>query len=131
MAAPKKHSSTITANDGRRNNGRKPGFKVKNVKKVEKLTPAKLNKAKKERIQLYAINAIRTEFGSEEEFFMHLARESKKSYNHLKLMMEYGYGKPSEDSHSGGEKKAPVINFYGNPTTTPIDNTIEIEHDED
>ena len=131
MAAPKKHSSTITANDGRRNNGRKPGFKVTKKRSEEKLTPAKLNKAKKDRLRLYATNAIRKEFNSEEDFFVHLAKEARKSYNHLKLLMEYTYGKPEDNQHQGGEKKAPVINFYGNPTTTPIDNTIEIEHDED
>ena len=130
MPAAKKNSVAITKTDGRKNNGRKPGTKVRKTEK--KLTPAKLNKAKKERITLYSINAIREEFGSEQEFFKHLAGQAKKSYNHLKLMMEYAYGKPEDYQHHSPQKQAPVINFYGN-TPPPLEpnNTIDVEHDEE
>ena len=127
MARAKRNVPGLPVADGRKNNGRQPGTKIK---KAPKLTPAKLNKAKRDRIKLYSVNAIRQEFGSEEEFFMHLAKESRKSYNHLKLLMEYGYGKP-EDAHSAPpQKNAPIINFYGAPQIQQ-DNTIDIDYSDE
>lgn len=127
MPAAKKNSTAIKQTDGRRNNGRKPGTQVQRSQK--KLTPASLNKAKKTRMKLYSINAIIDEFGSEQEFFNFLAKQSKKSFNHLKLMMEYGYGKPDDGHQHAPQKQAPIINFYG--SAPQIDNTIDIDHDEE
>ena len=130
MARAKRNSANITKMDGRKNNGRKPGTKIQKTEK--KLTPAKLNKAKKERVTLYSINAIREEFGSEQEFFKHLSAQAKKSYNHLKLLMEYAYGKPEDYTHHTPPKQAPVINFYGNtPPPLQKDNTIDVDYEED
>lgn len=129
MPKATKNSVAIKATDGRKHNGRKPGTKVK--KSEPKLTPAKLNKAKKERIKLYAINAIREEFGSEQDFFKHLSREAKKSYNHLKLLMEYSYGKPEDYQHQTPPKQAPIINFYGSAPLPQPDTTIDVDYDEE
>ena len=126
MPKAKKNSANIKEWDGRKNNGRKVGTKV-----TPKLTPAKLNKAKKDRMVLYATNAIINEYGSEEEFWNMIAQHAKKSYNHAKMIVEYAYGKPKEDIAGGGDKKAPVINFYNNTPAPQIDNTIDIPHDED
>ncbi len=129
MPIPKKNSTAIKNTDGRKNNGRKPGTKVS--RSQPKLTPAKLNKAKKERMKLYSINAIRDVFGSEEMFFTHLATESKKSYNHLKLLMEYGYGKPENAHDIAPSKTTPIINFYGSPQIQQSDDTIDVTHEEE
>ena len=128
--AKKNTVAQITKTDGRKNNGRKPGTKVQ--RKEPKLTPAKLNKKKKERIKLYAINAIKEEFGSEQSFFEHLTKEARKNYNHLKLLMEYAYGKPEDYQGLGqGQKQAPVINFYGSAPLPPADETIDVEYNEE
>jgi len=120
--------------DGRRSNGRKPGTKIANTTKQKKLTRAGLNKVKKERIKIHAINAIIEEFGSEQEFWRDLAKASKKNHSDRKLLMEYAYDKP-ENAHAGGLVKAdnrPVIQFINNGPITKDDiKTIEIEHEED
>lgn len=98
----------IKSNDGRQNNGKKKG--QKNNKPVE-ATPRNLNKAKKERISLYAINAMRTVFGSEKEAFESLAEQARDgSFAHIKLLLEYAYGKP-EDLVSGDAKKGSTFNI--------------------
>ena len=97
----------IKSNDGRQNNGRKKGQKNKPVE----ATPRRLNKAKKERIALYAVNAMRSVFGSEKEAFESLAEKARDgSFPHFKLLLEYGYGKP-EDLVSGDVKKGATFNI--------------------
>lgn len=113
--------------DGRKNNGRKPGTKIQ--KQAAKMTPAKLNKAKKERIKLYGINAIKEQYGSEEGFFKHLAEAARDSFPHLKLLMEYAYGKPEDYSHVAPKKQAPTIVFVNNGNKEP--ETIEVGHEEE
>ena len=86
--------------DGRKNNGRAKGDRYKKPK----LSRSSLNKAKKERISLYAINAMKEVFGSEKEAFQDLAEKAKDgSFPHMKLFLEYAYGKP-EDLVSGEAK---------------------------
>lgn len=53
-------------------------------------------KADEDRIKTLSINALSDVFGSEEEAFNHIATQAKESFPHLKLLMEYGYGKPKE-----------------------------------
>jgi hypothetical protein len=48
------------------------------------------------RIRDLSINALSDVFGSEEEAIKHLAQQSKESFPHFKLLLEYGYGKPKE-----------------------------------
>jgi len=97
----------IKSNDGRQNNGRKKGQKNTPIE----ATPRRLNKAKKERISLYAINSMRSIFGSEKEAFESLAEKAKDgSFPHFKLLLEYAYGKP-EDLVSGDIKKGTTFNI--------------------
>jgi len=76
-------------NGGNKNAGRKP--------KAEELRLIKLGTD--------AINAV---YGSEDKYWLHIAKESKKSIHHLKLLCDYVYGKPKEtksiDHTSDGEK---------------------------
>lgn len=53
-------------------------------------------KADEDRIRTLSINSLAKVFGSEEEAFNHIANEAKVSFPHLKLLIEYGYGKPTE-----------------------------------
>ena len=68
---------------------------------------------------LYAVNAIRQEYGSEEDFWVEMAKNAKKSFNYAKMITEYAYGKPQEETSTGGGNKAPVINFYNNQQQLP------------
>jgi hypothetical protein len=53
-------------------------------------------KAEEERIVKLSTDAIIKVFGSEEKYWQHLAKESKDSFSHLRLLHEYTYGKPKE-----------------------------------
>ena len=109
MARAYKNSEAIKNTDGRKNNGRKKG--ETRVAKAPKMTPSQLNKAKKDRMTLYAINAIRQEYGSEEDFWLHMAKHARKSFSHAKTIMEYAYGKPNEDVGGAKKSQAPIIVF--------------------
>lgn len=55
-------------------------------------------KTKAEELQLsaYAKDAIKAKFGSEQAFWEHIAGKSMESLQHLKLLVEYAYGKPEQ-----------------------------------
>ena len=89
--AKKNKSQEIKRTDGRKNNKR---LEPKPISTIKKLPPARQNKAKRERISSYATNAMKEVFGSEKEAFKHLAELGKKNFTHMKLLMEYAYGKP-------------------------------------
>ena len=96
MGRKPKERKYVKPTDGRKNNGRKKGESVnKPVKKVM-ATPSSMNKAKKDRINIYALNAMKQVFGSEEAAWESLAEKAKESFPHLKLLFEYKYGKPGE-----------------------------------
>ena len=131
MARARRHKSReIKENDGRKGNKRLP---AKPLSTKDKLLPAKSNSAKRERISSYAVDAMKKVFGSEQEAFEHLATLGKNNFNQMKLLMEYAYGKPSDNiSDKGTTTKitAPVINFF-NPTEEKEDNnTIDIDTNE-
>jgi hypothetical protein len=123
-------SKEIKKNDGRAYNKR---LVPKPISTVDKIIAPKTTKAKRDRVESYAIAAMKEEFGSEREFFKFLAKKARESYTYMKLFMEYGYGKvadniDSEKRTSG--KAAPQITFINNQPQ-PIDNTIDITHDEE
>ena len=125
-------SKEIKRNDGRKYNRRLAPKPISTTDKL--IPPAKTTKAKKERIASYAVSAMKEEFGSEKEFFKYLAKEARKSYNAMKLFLEYAYGKPSDRIDSdpkGTSKKAPQITFNLNQSPQQLDsNTIDITPDE-
>ena len=51
-------------------------------------------KPKEDRIRTLSISALESIYGSEQKAFEHLAILAKNSFPHLKLLMEYAYGKP-------------------------------------
>ena len=53
-------------------------------------------KTDEEKTSQSALKAIVKTFGSEEGAFEFLAIQSKESFQHLRLLMEYAYGKPPE-----------------------------------
>lgn len=127
MGRKPKEFKYIKKNDGRRNNGRKKGDRP--LAKTN-ATPAAINEAKKDRIGIYALNAMKEVFGSEEEAWAELAKQAKSSFAHMKLLFEYKYGKPTEsvDYTSGGQKlDIPITNIFAGTQQTPeVDNTIDI-----
>ena len=69
-------------------------------------------------------------FGSEEKAWLELAKMSKESFPHMRLLWEYKYGKPKERKEMDikTEVNIPVINFLDKKEDT-ID--IEAEIDEE
>ena len=128
IMAKREKSDNIKSTDGRKHNKRLPP-KVQLEGNVTN-KPARMNEAKKKQISNYAVNAMKKVFGSEQEAMEALAEFGKKgSLGHMKLLMEYGFGKPNEMNESGGTKKpvAPVINFYNTPQRIEENNYIDIE----
>jgi len=125
--AKREKSDNIKPTDGRKHNKRLPPKVQLDGPVTNK--PARMNEAKKKQIGNYAVNAMKKVFGSEQEAMEALAEFGKKgSLGHMKLLMEYGFGRPGEmQENSGGKKSvAPVINFYNTPQ--PIEErTIDIE----
>jgi hypothetical protein len=126
--AKRNKSDEITSNDGRKGNKRLPS-KV-DTRGVGTTAPARMNNAKKKRLSNYAINAMKNIFGSEQDAMDNLAEQAKGgSLGHFKLLLEYGYGKATDDVEGGPVKvkSAPVINFNYNPAQQLEENTIDIE----
>lgn len=127
MAKHKKSQET-TDHDGRKHNKRLPPKVQLDGSPTSK--PARVNNAKKAAVSRYSINAMKDVFGSEQEALKSLAKFAKEgSLGHMKLLLEYGFGKPEDIERGGGTTKitAPVINFYGNNTQ---DNTMDIDAEE-
>ena len=127
MGRAKKNNSTeIKRTDGRKNNKR---LAPKPISTIKKLSPARQNKAKRERISSYATSAMKDVFGSEKEAFKHLAELAKKNFTHMKLLLEYAYGKPSDsinDSAINNKIQVPVINFFNNKDKDLEDEVIDV-----
>ena len=55
------------------------------------------SKALEDKVQALSIQGLIAVFGSEEQAFESIAKEAKAgSFTHLKLLVEYAYGKPTE-----------------------------------
>jgi hypothetical protein len=100
-----KERKYVKPTDGRKNNGRKKGDRVN---KPITATPRGLNKAKKDRVHIYALNAMKEVFGSEEKAWESLAEKAKDSFPHLKLLFEYKYGKPEDVGVNEGRPKVNI-----------------------
>lgn len=53
-------------------------------------------KAKEEQVRRLGLDAIDKVYGSVEKYYEFIAKESKDSFPHLKLLQEYVFGKPKE-----------------------------------
>ncbi len=53
-------------------------------------------KAEEEKVRKLCEDAIVEVYGSVSDYYKHMAKESKVSFPHLKLLMEYYVGKPKE-----------------------------------
>ena len=54
------------------------------------------SKAKEEHVRKLGLDAIEKVYGSVEQYYEFIARQSKDSFPHLKLLQEYIFGKPKE-----------------------------------
>jgi len=54
------------------------------------------SKAEELKVRKLGIDAITEIYGSVEKYYQHIAKESKDSFPHLKLLQEYVFGKPKE-----------------------------------
>lgn len=123
-----KKSDEIKPTDGRRNNKRLPKKVV--LKESPTKYPAKMNQAKKNQVKDYSVKAIRKVFGSEEKAMEMLAEQSKESFQHLKLLLEYAYGKAGDQPDEIKKiNNAPIINFFGE-LPTPQEDIIEVDSED-
>lgn len=132
MGRKPKERKYVKPTDGRKNNGRKKGESVnKPVKKVM-ATPSSMNKAKKDRINIYALNAMKQVFGSEEAAWESLAEKAKESFPHLKLLFEYKYGKPGEPLSDESKPKLNINikNLFANNKEESDNDIIDITDEE-
>jgi hypothetical protein len=119
------NSAYIKPNDGRKHNGKNKGDtndKTQSLAKTKITSPAQLNKPKKERIAVYALNAMKKVFGSEEAAWESLAEQAQDSFAHMNLLWQYRYGKPNDGADDAGKvnSKAPIIHFHqASPTPHP------------
>tara|TARA_Y100000592_G_C5415278_1_gene290264 strand:- start:240 stop:569 length:330 start_codon:yes stop_codon:yes gene_type:complete len=86
--------------DGRVNNGAKKG---------EYRGQGRKPKAEEQKVKRMCENAIIKVFGSVEKYYVHLAKQSKESFPHLKLLMEYYIGKPKENKEVVMEQIQPLF----------------------
>jgi hypothetical protein len=128
MGRKPKQYKYVKDNDGRRNNGRKPG--VRNVPVVRPTSSAAINNAKRNRVGIYALNAMAKVFGSEEEAWESLAEQAKSSFPHLKLLFEYKYGKPLDKPEEKQQKvNINIKNLFTG--SQEDDKTIELDSSEE
>jgi hypothetical protein len=116
--------------DGRKNNGRKRGERVN---KPVIATPGAINKAKKDRVHIYALNAMKQVFGSEEKAWESLAEKAKDSFPHMKLLFEYKYGKPEDVDLREGRPKVNINIknlFAGNQDQSDDPDIIDVTEEE-
>lgn len=64
------------------------------------------SKAEELKVSAYAMDAIKQEYGSIEAFWEFLASQSRESKDHLKMLVEYAFGKAPDkvDVTSDGDK---------------------------
>jgi len=77
----------------------------KNNKGVKGNNGGRKTKAEELKVSAYAMGAIKRKYGSIDLFWDHIAEQSIDSKDHLKHLLEYAYGKPSQhvDVTSDGE----------------------------
>jgi len=130
--AKKPKSNEIKSTDGRKYNKRLPS-KVK-LKGSVTTKPAAMNQAKKDRVGKFAINAIKKVYGNEAGAMEKLAELSEDSFQHMKLLLEYAYGKAGENIQEQAPRRtnAPVINFFNTqlPEGDKEEDTIDIDSEE-
>ena len=130
MGRRPKERKFVKDTDGRKNNGRKRGERVN---KPVIATPGAINKAKKDRVHIYALNAMKQVFGSEEKAWESLAEKAKDSFPHMKLLFEYKYGKPEDVDLREGRPKVNINIknlFAGNQDQSDDPDIIDVTEEE-
>ena len=105
--------------DGRKNNG---GHSTKGrAGRPPKVTEKKLRG--------FAVSAIKKAYGSEEKMWLEVAKQAKESFTHMKMLLEFTYGKPKEQKEVNvtTDINIPIVNFLEERT---IDITPEEDTDE-
>ena len=59
-------------------------------------TAGRKPKVEEQKVRKLGIDAIEKVYGSVEEYYVFIAKESRDSFPHLKLLQEYVFGKPKE-----------------------------------
>jgi len=129
MPRKKVERKYMKSTDGRKNNGQKPGDAVL---RRSLGSSSKMNVAKRNRSKLLATEAIRSVYGSEQEFWKLVAENARDSQFDRKMIVEYVYGKPKDYIDLGGNADKvdiSIMNFFegSQEKTIDIDETPETE----
>jgi len=119
MMENKDENKPIKKVDGRKNNG---GHSTKGrAGRPPKVTEKKLRN--------FAVSAIKKAYGSEEKMWLEVAKQAKESFPHMKMLLEFTYGKPKEQKEVNVKTdiNIPIVNFLEERT---IDITPEEDTDE-
>lgn len=106
----------VKKTDGRKNNG---GHSTKGrAGRPPKITEKKLRG--------FAISAIKKAYGSEDKMWLELAKQAKDSFPHMKMLLEFTYGKPKEQKEVNvkTDVNIPIVNFLE-------ERTIDVTHEEE
>lgn len=108
----KDENKPVKKADGRKNNG---GHSTKGrAGRPPKITEKKLRN--------FAVSAIKKAYGSEEKMWLEVAKQAKESFPHMKMLLEFTYGKPKEQKEVNvkTDVNIPIINFLEQEKTIDV-----------
>lgn len=83
-------------------------------------------KITEKKLRNFAVSAIKKAYGSEDKMWLEVAKQAKDSFPHMKMLLEFTYGKPKEQKEVNvkTDVNIPIVNFLEERT---IDITPEEE----
>ena len=90
-------------------------------------------KVTEKKLRGIAVNAIKKVYGNEDKLWLEVAKQAKESFPHMKMLLEFMYGKPKEQKEVSvkTEVNIPIVNFLEEPKENTIDITPEEIKDEE
>ncbi len=81
--------------------------------------PSKITERK---LRSFALGAIRKAYGSEDKMWLEVAKQAKESFPHMKMLLEFTYGKPKEQKEVNVKTdiNIPIVNFLEKENTIDI-----------
>lgn len=70
-------------------------------------------KITEKKLRNFAISAIKKAYGSEDKMWLEVAKQAKDSFPHMKMLLEFTYGKPKEQKEVNVKTdiNIPIVNF--------------------
>ena len=94
-----------------------------------KVEQVDLPRVTEKKLRNFAVSAIKKAYGSEEKMWLEVAKQAKESFPHMKMLLEFTYGKPKEQKELKVKTdiNIPIVNFLEEKTidVTPIEDEDE------